>query len=119
MWSRWDARTVPEPYAASMASMWWPAEAQTRSPACSLATVAIASALRRRSASPVRMTTPVSMSSGATRASAYASSRITPSASASICMPSANGVNRTSDWKCSSRRTTTYLLVRSSLRRRR
>ena len=44
--------------------MWWPAVAQTKSPPCSASSPAIASAFSRRSASPVRMTTPVSMSSG-------------------------------------------------------
>ena len=44
--------------------MWLPAVAVTKSPPFSDTTSAIASAFSRRSASPVRITTPVSMSRG-------------------------------------------------------
>ena len=44
--------------------MWWPAVAHTNSPPISAITSAIALAFSRRSASPVRITAPVSMLSG-------------------------------------------------------
>ena len=46
-----------------MDSMWWPAVAQTNSPPASDSMAEIACAFSRRSASPVRITAPVSMSS--------------------------------------------------------
>src|SRR6516165_7781996 len=47
--------------------MWCPAVAVTKSPPCSANRAAIASAFSRRNASPVRMTTPVSISRGNAR----------------------------------------------------
>ena len=60
-WPR-DSATAPEPWAASWHSMWWPAEAQTNLPASSENRSAMARALRRLIASPVRMTAPLSTS---------------------------------------------------------
>ena len=56
--------TAPEPWAASSASKLWPAVAQTKLPRCAANRSAIARALSRRIASPVRMIAPVSMSCG-------------------------------------------------------
>ena len=55
-----ESATAPEPCAAIWHSMWWPAEAQTNLPASSENRSAMARALRRLSASPVRMTAPLS-----------------------------------------------------------
>ena len=61
-WPR-ESATAPEPCAAIWHSMWWPAEAQTNLPASSENRSAMARALRRLMASPVRITAPLSMSS--------------------------------------------------------
>ncbi len=61
-----DMATAPEPCAAIWHSMWWPADAQTNLPDTSENRSAMARALWRLIASPVRMTAPESTSSGST-----------------------------------------------------
>ena len=65
-----DSLTEPEPWAASADSRLCPAEAHTNFPASLAKISAMARALRRLIASPVRMIAPLSTSSGRVPASA-------------------------------------------------
>ena len=67
--SDFDSLTAPEPWAAITASRLCPAEAQTNLPDSSANRSAMARALVRFSASPVRITAPLSISSGVSFAS--------------------------------------------------
>ena len=82
--SAFDRLTAPEPCAAITDSRLWPADAQTNLPLSSANRSAMARALTRLSASPVRITAPESMSSGVSPAASNAPSKNVFSAPASI-----------------------------------
>ena len=84
MSSVFDSLTAPEPCAAITDSRLWPADAQTNFPVSSANRSAIARALTRLSASPVRITAPESMSSGVSPAASNAPSKNVFRESASI-----------------------------------
>ena len=92
-----EARTAPDPCAASRLSRWWPAVAHTNLPASPLNSATMALAFCCRAASPVVMTAPVSTSAGVHPAWAYARSMNAPSAAVSMRRPVAYGVSVTSD----------------------
>ena len=99
--SRIERAAAPEPKAASMASSASPALTDTNFPAWAANKSPMARALLRRTATPVRMSAPVSIAFGSIRASAYCLSMKTPRAAASIVTSSVafsmKGVSRTSD----------------------
>ncbi len=82
--SRIERATAPEPCAAITVSRLSPAETATILPAWRANSSPILRALRRRTATPVRISAPVSISSGSTLASWYWRSMKAPSACASI-----------------------------------
>ena len=82
--SRIERAAAPEPKAASVASSASPALTATNLPACAANSSPIARALRRRTATPVRISAPLSICSGVTPASTYCRSTNARSATASI-----------------------------------
>ena len=86
---RIDRATAPDPKAANVASSPSPALTATNLPAWSAKSSPIARALLRRTATPVRISAPVSMSSTPTPASAYWRAMKRPSARVSIVVSSA------------------------------
>ncbi len=95
--SRIESATAPDPYAAITVSRLSPADTATSLPASRANSSPMARALLRRTATPVRMSAPVSISSGSTLASAYSLRMKAPSASASMVSPSEYGVSRMSE----------------------
>ena len=87
--SRIERAAAPEPKAASVVSSASPALTATNLPAWAANNSPIARALRRRTATPVRIRAPLSICSGERPASAYWRSMNTRSASASIVWSSA------------------------------
>ena len=100
--SRIERATAPEPCAASVASSASPALTATNLPACAANSSPIARAFARRTATPVRISAPVSMCSGTRPASAYCLAMNAASAAPSIVASPAYGVSSTSDsWNTS------------------
>ncbi len=95
--SRMERAAAPEPNAASVVSSASPALTDTNLPAWSAKRSAIARALRRRTATPVRMRAPVSMVAGTIPAASYCAVMKAPSAAASIAPSATYGVSSTSD----------------------
>ena len=69
--SRTERAALPEPKAASVVSSASPALTATNLPACAANSSPMARALLRRTATPVRISAPLSILSGVTPASAY------------------------------------------------
>ena len=82
--SRIERAAAPEPWAAITASRLSPAETATILPAWRANSSPMLRALRRPTATPVKISAPVSISSGSTLASRYWRSMKVPSAAASI-----------------------------------
>ena len=103
-----DSATAPEPCAAMVASMPSPALTATNLPASAANSPPIARALLRSTATPVRMSAPVSISSRVSPASRYWRAMKVPSAPASMVAPSSTyGVSRISDSRSTVRFTMT------------